>query len=58
LPRADADPFSTTVIGVRVVNVLSGMHPAPTSSSATSNAIYQAIGYVPDHDFEERSFIA
>jgi hypothetical protein len=46
------------VIGVRVDNVLSGMHPAHTSSSATSNAIYQAIGYVPDHDFEERSSIA
>lgn len=26
-------------------------------ANPTSNAIYQAIGYVPDHDFEERSFI-
>lgn len=25
-------------------------------ANPTSNAIYQAIGYVPDHDFEERSF--
>jgi hypothetical protein len=53
-----ADPLSTTVIGVRVDNALSGVHPAPTSSSATSTAIYQAIGYLRDHDFEERSFIA
>jgi predicted GNAT family acetyltransferase len=25
-------------------------------ANPTSNAIYQALGYVPDHDFEERSF--
>jgi predicted GNAT family acetyltransferase len=27
-------------------------------SNPTSNAIYQAIGYVPDHDAEERDFVA
>jgi predicted GNAT family acetyltransferase len=27
-------------------------------SNLTSNAIYQAIGYVPDHDAEERTFVA
>lgn len=26
-------------------------------ANPTSNSIYQSIGYVPDHDFEERSFI-
>jgi len=26
-------------------------------ANPTSNAIYQRIGYIPDHDFEERSFI-
>jgi len=25
-------------------------------ANLTSNAIYQTLGYVPDHDFEERSF--
>ena len=27
-------------------------------SNPTSNAIYQAIGYAPDHDAEEREFVA
>ena len=26
-------------------------------ANRTSNKIYQAIGYLPDHDFEEHSFI-
>jgi len=26
-------------------------------TNPTSNAIYQALGYVPDHDFEERTFV-
>jgi predicted GNAT family acetyltransferase len=26
-------------------------------ANATSNAIYQAIGYRPDHDAEERAFV-
>ncbi|MHB8246554.1 MAG: GNAT family N-acetyltransferase [Acidimicrobiales bacterium] len=27
-------------------------------SNATSNAIYQAIGYRPDHNAEERAFVS
>ncbi|MBO0693079.1 MAG: hypothetical protein J2P58_09295, partial [Acidimicrobiaceae bacterium] len=27
-------------------------------ANPTSNAIYQSIGYRPDHDAEERSFLA
>ncbi len=27
-------------------------------SNSTSNAIYQAIGYRPDHDAEQRAFVS
>ena len=57
-PRMRRHGFGSAVtaaaLGAGSVHVV----PYTDLSNATSNAIYQAIGYRPDHDAEERSFVS